>query len=243
MFLAALIQRSLRHSPHVGTQHTTQDARKSRDCAAKSRSITVHASRTSPSFDKAASEDSLSLAEGSDNTEGLLRPEVPSTFLDEPCDFDAFLNLSRDVSGKREVSGAREVAGDSSEEVLLSEVLHAASTSLDEPTWSACAALFFFITSAARVLRVGSREVSGAREVAGESSEVLRGSIGKMAFAAFTCSPDGVCFRRSNAARDAGGVAGVADAASDAAVRSIRPEPTVPGAGGRAGAGISFALL
>lgn len=150
--------------------------------------ITVHASRTSPSFDKAASEDSLSLAEGSDNTEGLLRPEVPSTFLDEPCDFDAFLNLSREVSGKREVSGAREVAG--------------------------------------------------------ESSEVLRGSIGKMAFAAFTCSPDGVRFRRCrNAARDAGGVAGVADAASDAAVRSIRPEPTVPGAGGRAGAGISFAAL
>jgi len=108
--------------------------------------------------------DSLSLAEGSDNTEGLLRPEVPSTFLDEPCDFDAFLNLSR------EVSGAREVAGDSSEEVLLSEVLHAASTFLDEPTLSACAALFFFITSAA-VIRVGSREVSGAREVAGESSE------------------------------------------------------------------------
>ena len=200
--------------------------------------ITVHASRTSPSFDKAASEDSLSLAEGSDNTEGLKRPEVPSTFLDEPCDFDAFLNLSR------EVSGAREVAGESSEEVLLSEVLHAASTFLDEPTLSACAALFFFITSAAAVLRVGSREVSGAREVAGESSEVLRGSIGKMAFAAFTCSPDGVRFRRcGNAARDAGGVAGVADAASDAAVRSIRPEPTVPGAGGRAGAGISFAAL
>jgi hypothetical protein len=206
--------------------------------------ITVHASRTSPSFDKAASEDSLSLAEGSDNTEGLLRPEIPSTFLDEPCDFDAFLNLSREVFGKREVSGAREVAGDSSEEVLLSEVLHAASTFLDEPTLSACAALFFFITSAAAVLRVGSREVSGAREVAGESSEVLRGSIGKMAFAAFTCSPDGVRFRRCrNAARDAGGVAGVADAASDAAVRSIRPEPTVPGAGGRAGAGISFAAL
>jgi len=259
--------------------------------------ITVHASRTSPSFDKAASEDSLSLAEGSDNTEGLLRPEVPSTFLDEPCDFDAFLNLSREVSGarevagdsseevllsevlhaastfldeptlsacaalfffitsaavirvgSREVSGAREVAGESSEEVLLSEVLHAASTFLDEPTLSACAALFFFITSAAAVLRVGSREVSGAREVAGESSEVLRGSIGKMAFAAFTCSPDGVRFRRcGNAARDAGGVAGVADAASDAAsdaaVRSIRPEPTVPGTGGRAGAGISFAAL
>ena len=148
------------------------------------------------------------------------------------------MNLSR------EVSGAREVAGDSSEEVLLSEVLHAASTFLDEPTLSACAALFFFITSAAVVLRVGSREVSGAREVDGESSEVLRGSIGKMAFAAFTCSPDGVRFRRCrNAARDAGGVAGVADAASDAAVRSIRPEPTVPGAGGRAGAGNSFAAI
>jgi hypothetical protein len=176
--------------------------------------ITVHASRTSPSFDKAASEDSLSLAEGSDNTEGLMRPEVPSTFLDEPCDFDAFLNLSREVFGKREVSGA--LAGDSSEEVLLSEVLHAASTFLDEPTLSACAALFFFITSAA-VIRVGSREVSGAREVAGESSEVLRGSICNMAFAAYTCRPDGVRFRRCrNAAREAGGVAGVADGQAQA---------------------------
>ena len=203
-----------------------------------------HASRRSPSFDKPASEDSLSLAEGSDDTAELLRSEVPSTFLDEPCDFDAFLNLSREVVGKREVSGAREVAGESSEEVLLSEVLHAASTLLDEPTLRDCAALFFFITSAAAVLRVGSREVSGAREVAGESSEVNSGSIANLAFAAFTCRTDGVRIRLcGNAAREVGGVVGVADAALDAAVRSIRPEPTVPGAGIRLGEGIAFAAL